>query len=110
MKISKAQTVMLFFFVSFPVATLLAADDTLQENPALELIHVLGCKGCHKIQDEGGSLAPNLTQIGSRLTAEQIKEFLTAPVSTRRNGFMPSYNSLSQQELQIISDYLYNLR
>lgn len=90
-------------------ATTMATDDTPQIDPALELIHALGCKGCHMISGEGGSLAADLSQIGSRMSATQIKEQLIGQPAMRTSGFMPSYNSLSENELERISEYLYNL-
>jgi len=92
-----------------PIAAI-AVDDAPKNNPELELIQVLGCKACHMIHGDGGSLAADLTQIGSRLTAAQIEALLTADTSTRTKGFMPSYSTLSKEELQRISNYLYNLR
>jgi cytochrome c2 len=88
----------------------IAADKSNPPDPALTLIHALGCKGCHRIQEDGGSLAPDLTQVGSRLTADQINSQLTAHTDTRTKGFMPSYSSLAQEDLELISKYLYNLR
>ena len=92
------------------VATAGAKTNKAQNNAALNLIHALGCKGCHTIKDDGGSLAPDLTQVGSRLTEKQIADLLTGHRSVRPDTFMPSYNALSEQEVQLISSYLYNLR
>ena len=99
----------LFLCGAFSVVAI-AADNSPQIDPALELIHVLGCKGCHIINGDGGSLAADLTQIGNKLTAKQIDTQLKAHTSTRTTGFMPSYSSLPKDDLQRISDYLYNLR
>lgn len=77
---------------------------------APELIQALGCRGCHVIQGSGGTLAPDLTQIGSRMTVEQIKSHLTAAPETRTGGFMPSYATLPENDLNAISQHLYNLR
>lgn len=90
-------------------ATVIAADESPQIDPALELINVLGCKGCHTISGEGGSLAADLTQIGSRMSKKQIRAQLVAEPATRSGGFMPSYKSLSEKDLDDISEYLYNL-
>ena len=93
----------------FPVVAI-AANDAPKIDPELELIQVLGCKGCHMIHGDGGSLAADLTQIGIHLTAAQIEAVLTADTSTRTKGFMPSYSSLPKEDLQRISNYLYNHR
>ncbi|NOY13583.1 MAG: cytochrome c [Deltaproteobacteria bacterium] len=79
------------------------------EMRARQLINALGCKGCHKLEGSGGSLAPELDNIGSKLTREQISQFLAAPESSRKNGFMPSYDTIPPAELKNLSDFLYNL-
>ncbi len=109
MKLLRTLFLLLFFCGIFPVTTIIA-DDISQNGPTLDLIHTLGCKGCHVINNDGGSLAPDLTQAGSRLTAKQIEAQLTAHISTRTKRFMPDYSSLAKKDLQLISNYLYNLR
>ena len=90
-------------------ATAITADDTPQIDPSLELIHALGCKGCHMISGEGGSLAVDLRNVGNRMSAKQIKAHLIADPATRTTGFMPSYRSLPEKDLERISEYLYTL-
>lgn len=79
------------------------------EADARRLINALGCKGCHKIQGDGGSLAPELGQIGSRMTRDQIKKHLANHGTSHNENFMPSYDTTSQAELTLLSDFLYNL-
>lgn len=100
---------LIIFLCGFFSVAAIATDDPPQIDPALELIHVLGCKGCHTISAKGGSLAADLTQIGSRLSAKQIEAQLTTHSATQLNGFMPSYTSLAKSDLQRVSEYLYNL-
>ncbi|MDX2495167.1 MAG: hypothetical protein QNK27_09425 [Desulfuromusa sp.] len=109
MKTTATIFLILFFCGMVPIAAL-AVDNVPKNNPELELIQVLGCKACHIIHGDGGSLAADLTHIGSRLTAAQIETWLAADTSTRTKGFMPSYSSLPKADLQRISNYLYNLR
>ena len=81
-----------------------------ETNQALELIHGLGCKSCHTIKGEGGTLAPDLTDIGSRMTVAQISHRLRVQSSSEDSKFMPSYAILPEDDIQFISQYLYNLR
>ncbi len=85
------------------------AAGTNQEPQGLNLIHTLGCKGCHIIQGDGSALGPDLTQIGSRMTAARIQALLIAPASIREK-YMPDYKSVNTEDLEIISNYLYQLR
>lgn len=87
----------------------LSAEEN-SEADARRLINALGCKGCHKLQGDGGNLAPELEHIGSRMTRAQIKEHLTSHGKSRKENFMPSYDTTSQAELTLISDFLYNLQ
>ena len=88
------------------------ADDEVAAaaGPARRLIETLGCRGCHQIQGYGGSLAADLTAVGSRLTATEIMSILSSHTVTRTGHFMPSYTTLTPEELELIGSYLYNLR
>jgi ubiquinol-cytochrome c reductase cytochrome b subunit len=88
-------------------ATAFAAEPEVQ---ARRLLNALGCKACHKFNGDGGSLAPVLDQIGSRLTKEQIERHLAAHAETRTHGFMPSFSTTPADELKILSDFLHNNR
>jgi len=90
--------------------TSLAVSDDDQEVRARRLFNALGCKACHQFGGDGGSLAPALDQIGSRMTREQIEQHLAAHAETRTRGFMPSYSTTPTDELKILSDFLYNNR
>jgi cytochrome c2 len=98
------------FLINAAPINVLAAEANKQIDPAQALIQALGCKGCHTINKNGGTLAPDLTQIGSRMTAAQIHSHLVAHSDTQTKGFAPSYSTLNEQNLKLISQYLYNLR
>ena len=46
-----------------------------------------GCLGCHKLEAEGGALAPDLTHVGSRRTAEGIRQKILDPASSVTKGY-----------------------
>jgi hypothetical protein len=103
----------IFFIISLLVlftAPVLCAAENKNQAEARRLIDALGCKGCHKLQGDGSTLAPALDHIGSRLTRKQISDHLAAHAKTRKTGFMPSYNTTPKAELKIISEFLYNLQ
>lgn len=93
--------------VGFITTTTFAATDTQKISPELELIQVLGCKGCHTFAGKGGTLAANLDQIGTRLTAAEIEKKLVDGSSDNQN-FMPSYKTVPTADRQSISSFLYN--
>ncbi|SDZ80469.1 Cytochrome c [Desulfuromusa kysingii] len=109
MRTKQFKIIVLIISSLFLVTLATAADKSAQIDPTLELINVLGCKGCHTIGAEGGSLAADLTQIGSRMSAQQIKAQLIVEPADRTGGFMPSYRPLLEEDLDRISEYLYSL-
>ena len=64
-----------------------------------------GCLGCHTIGENGGTLAPELTDIGSKLPAAGIERTLLNP-----SGIMPSYADLPPEKLDAMVDFLASLR
>ncbi len=88
--------------------SLSAAEEISAADEALRLFNSLGCKGCHQFNGEGGSLAPQLDTIGSRKSREQIRVHLEAQAKTKKTDFMPSYNTTSRRELELLSDFLYS--
>ncbi len=86
-----------------------AAPPPPADGSASQLVESLGCRGCHRIQDFGGSLAPDLTAIGTRLTTAEIAERLATHSRPGENRLMPSYTTLSTEEIDKLSSYLYQL-
>jgi len=67
-----------------------------------------GCLGCHVIGENGGSLGPDLTEIGQRLPGPAIARTLVNPTAP-----MPSYAKLrteSPEKFQALVDYLASLK
>lgn len=91
--------------VSFSLAEIPPPTD----GSANQLVESLGCRGCHRIQDFGGSLAPDLTAIGTRLTTAEITERLASHSRSGKDRLMPSYTTLSTEEINKLSSYLYQL-
>lgn len=85
-------------------------DSDLPETEALHLIEALGCRACHRIQGYGGSIASDLSTIGSRMTAAEIRAQVSTHAPTRTGDFMPAYDSLTPQELDLLSSHLYHLQ
>ena len=63
-----------------------AIDVPPEREAGAQVVAQLGCLGCHKIGENGNTLAPDLTEIGAKLPAEGIRRTLTNPA-----GIMPQY-------------------
>lgn len=71
-----------------------------------ELARDLKCLVCHRIKDNGGLFAPELTYEGSRVTKEWLENFLKKPDILRPLlKQMPKFN-LTDKEVEIITDYI----
>jgi menaquinol-cytochrome c reductase cytochrome b/c subunit len=64
-----------------------------------------GCLTCHKIGENGGTLGPELTEIGAKLPAAGIRRTLLNP-----SGIMPPYTELPPEKLDAIVEFLASLR
>jgi menaquinol-cytochrome c reductase cytochrome b/c subunit len=77
-----------------------------QYEAGKEVVAQSACLACHKIADTGnGTLAPDLTHIGSRIPRAAILRSLVAGPS-----IMPSFKSLGQKKLNEVADFLAYLK
>jgi mono/diheme cytochrome c family protein len=70
-----------------------------------EVVAGSGCLACHKIGENGGTLGPNLSDIGARIPRNGILRSLRAGP-----GIMPSFQTLPPRKQKEIADYLSSLR
>jgi menaquinol-cytochrome c reductase cytochrome b/c subunit len=64
-----------------------------QYEEGKEITASSGCLGCHKIGENGNTLGPNLTEIGSRLGKDAIARTLINPTPP-----MPSFRTLQEEK------------
>jgi mono/diheme cytochrome c family protein len=77
---------------------------TPQLEAGKEVAAGTGCLACHKFGTAGGTIGPDLTNVGSRVPREAIARSLDVGP-----GVMPSYKSLPKQKLNDLVDYLSSL-
>ena len=53
----------------------------------MAIIRGAGCTGCHTVNGEGGKIGPDLTHVGSRLSANLIRESILLPDAKTAKGF-----------------------
>jgi quinol-cytochrome oxidoreductase complex cytochrome b subunit len=64
-----------------------------------------GCLACHKIGENGNTLAPDLSEIGDRLLPGAIRRTLDNPTAP-----MPSYSGLPDEKKDALVSFLASLR
>lgn len=80
----------------------------------LELLREMQCLACHMLGDEGAQVGPPLDGVGSRLTADQIRESILDPSAMLAAGYeqfggmMPANfgQRLTAEQLEVIVTYL----
>ena len=75
-----------------------------------ELLAAWGCRSCHRIGTFGGSTASDLSRVGQRLKAVDIRRRLHPPADGSRDSLMPSFPEMSKSEVRILADYLAGLK
>jgi mono/diheme cytochrome c family protein len=72
------------------------------------LVTSLGCLGCHKLGKNGNDFAPDLSNIGNKVSPEWIISYLKNPKSYDKNSAMPAV-AAADNEIQSITTYLMSL-
>jgi len=71
-----------------------------------KLLYEIRCLSCHRIQNKGGTYAPNLTITGSKIHMSWEKEFLQAPDIIRPlSQQMPKFN-LIEEDAKAAIEYI----
>jgi cbb3-type cytochrome oxidase cytochrome c subunit len=65
-----------------------------------------GCVSCHRFHGTGGSLGPDLSDVGSRLRASAIRAQITDPAVGKPASRMPAFKRLSWFDLHSLAAYL----
>ncbi|MEJ2705430.1 MAG: c-type cytochrome [Sedimentisphaerales bacterium] len=70
-----------------------------------------GCIGCHTVDGKGGSVGPDLSNVGSKgLSKQWLMVQLKDPKKHDPSSIMPSFSSLSDQDIQALTTYLESLK
>jgi len=80
------------------------------ESPGARLFLAHNCNACHAIRGVGGTIGPDLAQVGSRRPSDWIRAQLEDPRSHKSDSLMPSYAQLPQVEKEQLVEYLSSLR
>ncbi len=74
-------------------------------SPGAALFKDKGCFGCHKLDGTGGTLGPDLSHAGTRLTRDTIVKILENPRSVNPQALMPP-PPLNPDERNQVADFL----
>lgn len=75
-----------------------------------QLVNSLGCIACHRVNDQGGTLGPELT---SAILKGKSREWLITQIRNPKahfpNSIMPAFSSLTNQQVNEVVDFLLSL-
>ncbi len=71
---------------------------------------VAPCTSCHAIKGFGGAVGPDLTKVGTRRDRDWILGHFLEPQKYAPGSAMPSYRTLSKEDLEALTEYLLTLR
>jgi mono/diheme cytochrome c family protein len=66
------------------------------------------CSMCHSIAGKGNPKTP-LDDVGSKLTAEEMKKYIANPKSVKADSKMKPYSTLPAEDLEALVAYLQTL-
>lgn len=76
-----------------------------------QIYHSAGCGSCHRVNDKGGTIGPDLSNQGQR---GRSREWLTVQIRDPKvhvpDSTMPAITSLSDQQMNELVDYLLSLK
>ncbi len=94
---------------NWPPKPLVAAAVT-SGSPGQAVYKAQGCSACHMLDGVGGNVGPDLSRIGKKRDKEWIEQQLRNPKSHNPQSIMPSFNKLSEKDLDDLAIYLAGLR
>ncbi len=86
---------------------LLAQGAATERGP--QLFVQQGCYGCHTIGRVGTPIGPDLSRIGRRYSASDLRRLLRDPESVRPGAHMPVLE-LTKEEVAALAEFLGSLR
>ena len=108
-----------FVLMAYLALTLLAAPPAPKEakvtaaataTEGRKLYSSLGCASCHSINGVGGRIGPPLDSVGMRRNRAWLIAHFRDPQRLTPGSIMPKYDTLTDQQLDFLTDYILSLR
>jgi len=76
------------------------------DGSARKLINSQGCKACHTLEGDGGTMAGSFEDIRAKLSHAEIRQQLVNQEQKHGNSKIPDFNHLSEEELDALVNFL----
>lgn len=85
-----------------------AAPDAEKAGKGQQVYAAQRCSMCHSIAGKGNPKNP-LDDVGARMSADDMKKYITNPKSVKADSKMKTYSSLPAEDLEALVSYLKTL-
>lgn len=93
------------------VAYLMTLGATIEFTDAAPTIFAQNCTDCHRIGDEGGTLGPDLSAVGTHRSVNFLSAFTADPKTVLPGATMPAYRDvLTEAQIDDVAAYLASQR
>jgi mono/diheme cytochrome c family protein len=107
---NRTSSIALSLCMAFALAPLARAEeDAKKVDKGKEVYAAQHCSMCHAIAGKGNPRTA-LDDVGSKLTPEQIKKYITSPKEMKADSKMKAYPSLPAEDLDALVAYLSTLK
>lgn len=93
-----------------PITKGVSIEGKVLVSKGKDLYYKNRCDLCHQIRGKGGTVGPDLSNVGSIRSKEWLSIQIKDPKSNNPNTKMPSYSQLSDEEIMAIATFLSELK
>ena len=83
-----------------------ANSEEQNDDPARKLINSQGCKACHILGGDGGTVAGSFENMREKLTRSEVLSQLVNPEHKHGNSTIPDFSHLSDKEIDVLVDFI----
>lgn len=83
-----------------------ACSEAQDSGPARKLINSQGCKACHTLEGDGGSVAGSFEEIRANLSRTEIRRQLINQEQKHGKGTIPDFSHLSEEEIDALVNFI----
>jgi cytochrome c551/c552 len=88
------------------LTTLPARSEEVDDGPARKLFNSQGCKACHALEGDGGTVADSFEEIRAKLSRVEIRLKLVNTAGRHGRSMIPDFSHLSQEELETLINFI----
>jgi len=83
-----------------------ASSAKADDGPARKLINSQGCKACHALEGDGGTVGGSFEKIRKTRSRDEIQRQLINPGQRHGNGAIADFSHLSETEIEALVDFM----